>query len=100
MLELGYEMTFAERIEGPLGPTVGAPARLCCQIAEATLAGPRIKASLAMPGTDWIRLDSNGMNRVVRFRSCIRCPSGRSHPVQPATGWAGPGRRGRCRPAR
>ena len=56
-------MTFAERIEGPLGPTVGAPARLCWKIAEATLAGPRITASLAMPGTDWIRLDGNGIRR-------------------------------------
>jgi hypothetical protein len=63
MPELEYEMTFAERIEGPLGPTVGAPARLCWQIAEATLAGPWIKASLAMPGTDWIRLDGNGIRR-------------------------------------
>ncbi len=56
-------MTFAERIEGPLGPTVGAPARLCWKIAEATLAGPRITASLAMPGTDWIRFDGNGIRR-------------------------------------
>ena len=63
MLELEHEMTFAERIEGPLGPTVGVPARLCWKIAEATLAGPRITASLAMPGTDWIRLDSHGIRR-------------------------------------
>ena len=51
MLELEYEMTFAERIEGPLGPTTGSPPRLCWQVAEATLAGPRITASLAMPGS-------------------------------------------------
>lgn len=54
-------MTFTERIEGPLGPTTGSPARLCWQIAEAALAGPRISASLAMPGTDWIRLGANGI---------------------------------------
>ena len=42
MIDLEYEMTFAERIEGPLGPTTGSPARLCWKIAEATLAGPRI----------------------------------------------------------
>ena len=54
MIDLEYEMTFAERIEGPLGPTTGSPARLCWKIAEASLAGPRITASLAMPGTDWI----------------------------------------------
>ena len=33
-------MTFAERIEGPLGPTIDSPPRLCWQIAEASLAGP------------------------------------------------------------
>jgi hypothetical protein len=63
MIDLEYEMTFAERIEGPLGPTTGSPARLCWKIAEATLAGPRITASLAMPGTDWIRVESNGTRR-------------------------------------
>jgi hypothetical protein len=63
MIDLEYEITFAERIEGPLGPTTGSPARLCWKIAEATLAGPRITASLAMPGTDWIRVDSNGIRR-------------------------------------
>ena len=63
MLELEYEMTFAERIEGPLGPTTGSPPRLCWQVAEATLAGPRITASLAMPGIDWIRVDPNGIRR-------------------------------------
>src|SRR5580658_2744217 len=63
MIDLEYEMTFAERIEGPLGPTTGSPARLCWKIAEAILAGPRIAASLAMPGTDWIRVDSNGIRR-------------------------------------
>ena len=63
MLEVKYEMTFAERIEGPLGPTTGSPPRLCWKVAEATLAGPRITASLAMPGIDWIRIDSNGIRR-------------------------------------
>ena len=63
MIDLEYEMTFAERIEGPLGPTTGSPARLCWQVAEATLSGPRITASLAMPGIDWIRVDGNGIRR-------------------------------------
>jgi Protein of unknown function (DUF3237) len=58
---LEYEMTFAERIEGPLGPTIGSPPRMCWQIAEATLTGPRITASLAMPGIDWIRVDDGGV---------------------------------------
>ena len=56
-------MTFAERIERPLGPTIGFPSRLCWKIAEATLAGPRVSASLAMPGTDWIRVEGNGIRR-------------------------------------
>jgi hypothetical protein len=46
-----------------VGPTTGSPARLCWQIAEATLAVPRITASLAMPGTDWIRVEANGIRR-------------------------------------
>ena len=33
------------------------------QVAEATLAGPRISARLAMPGTDWIRLSADGIRR-------------------------------------
>jgi hypothetical protein len=63
MIDLEYEMTFAERIEGPLGPTTGSPARLCWQVAEATLTGPRIAASPAMPGIDWIRVDCSGIRR-------------------------------------
>ena len=60
---LEYEMTFAERIEGPLGPTTGSPSRFCWKIAEATLAGPRIMARLAVPGTDWIRVEPDGTRR-------------------------------------
>lgn len=63
MIELAYEMTFEERIEGPLGPTIGSPSRLCWKVATATLTGPRITASLAMPGIDWIRIDSSGIRR-------------------------------------
>jgi hypothetical protein len=63
MYELQYEMTFRERIEGPLGPTTGSPARVVWKIADASLDGPRIHASLAMAGTDWIRLGSDGVRR-------------------------------------
>jgi hypothetical protein len=63
MMRLEYEMTFRERIEGPLGPTVASPARLVWQIAEASLTGPRISAKLAMAGTDWIRLGRDGIRR-------------------------------------
>ncbi|MGZ4330886.1 MAG: DUF3237 domain-containing protein [Solirubrobacteraceae bacterium] len=35
----------------------------CWQVATGTLTGPRITATLAMPGTDWIRLGSDGIRR-------------------------------------
>jgi Protein of unknown function (DUF3237) len=65
MIELEYEMTYAETIAGPLGPTTGSPLgeRLCWEIATATLRGPRIDATLAVPGTDWIRLAADGSRR-------------------------------------
>jgi hypothetical protein len=56
-------MTYSETIDGPLGPTHGSPLgeRLCWQITTATLCGPRINATLAMPATDWIRLGTDGI---------------------------------------
>jgi len=65
MIELDYEMTYSETIDGPLGPTEGSPtgARLCWQVTTATLTGPRINATLAMPGVDWIRLGDDGIRR-------------------------------------
>jgi hypothetical protein len=65
MIALEYEMTYTETIEGPLGPTAGSPlgARVCWQITTATLRGPRITATSSMPGTDWIRLGTDGIRR-------------------------------------
>ena len=65
MINLEYEMTYAETIDGPLGPTTGSPLgdRLCWQVSTATLNGPRINATLAMPATDWIRLGTDGIRR-------------------------------------
>jgi Protein of unknown function (DUF3237) len=65
MIELEYEMTYVETIDGPLGPTTGSPLgeRLCWQIPTATLRGPRINATLATPGTDWIRVGIDGVRR-------------------------------------
>jgi hypothetical protein len=65
LIELDYEMTYEETIEGPLGPTTGSPTgeRLCWQISAATLDGPRIHAALAMAGTDWIRIGPDGIRR-------------------------------------
>jgi hypothetical protein len=36
---------------------------VCWQVATATLRGPRIDATLTMPGTDWIRLGPEGIRR-------------------------------------
>jgi hypothetical protein len=65
MIELEYEMTYAENIVGPLGPTSGSSFgdRLCWQVAAATLRGSRINANLAMPGLDWMRLGRDGYRR-------------------------------------
>ena len=65
MIELDYEMTYEESIEGPFGPTTGSPMgdRLCWHITAATLDGPRIHAALAMTGTDWIRIGPDGTRR-------------------------------------
>jgi hypothetical protein len=66
MIELEHELTYTETIEGPLGPTSGSEQgdRLCWQVVAATLDGPRISASLAMPGSDWIRLGADGIRRL------------------------------------
>jgi Protein of unknown function (DUF3237) len=65
MIALEYEMTYAETIVGPLGPTRQAPLgeRLCWQVTTATMRRPRIDATLPMPGTDWIRLGPDGIRR-------------------------------------
>ena len=65
MIALVYEMTYAETIEGPLGPTAGSPLgeRLCWQVTTATLRGPRLAATSSVPGTDWIRLGADGIRR-------------------------------------
>jgi Protein of unknown function (DUF3237) len=65
MIELEYEMTYAETIEGPIGSTGGSPQgeRLCWQVSTATLSGPRIDATLAAPGLDWIRVGGDGIRR-------------------------------------
>jgi hypothetical protein len=37
--------------------------RVCWQVSAATLRGPRIEATLAMSGTDWVRVGSDGIRR-------------------------------------
>lgn len=63
MIQLEYEMTFRERIEGPLGLTLGSPQRACWAVADASLVGPSVKATLATPGADWVRVDPDGTRR-------------------------------------
>jgi Protein of unknown function (DUF3237) len=65
MIEPEYEMTSAETIEGPIGRTSRSPfgGRLCWLVAAATLRGPRIDASLAIPGVDLMRLGNDGIRR-------------------------------------
>lgn len=65
MIELQYEMTYEETIAGPLGSTRGSPLgeRLCWKVETGRLHGPRIEATLAMPGVDLMRLGPDGLRR-------------------------------------
>ena len=65
MIELQYEMTYEETIAGPLGSTSGSPLgeRLCWTVQTGRLHGPRIDATLAMPGVDLMRVGSDGLRR-------------------------------------
>jgi hypothetical protein len=60
-----YTFIYWERIEGPLPSTAGSPfhERFCWQIVEGTLKGPGIDATLAMPGTHWMRIGPDGIRR-------------------------------------
>ena len=64
-MQLVQELIYRETIAGPWGPTSGSPfgARVCWSVPSAELIGPRIEASLAMPGSDWIRLGPDGCRR-------------------------------------
>jgi len=65
MIELTYEMTYEETIAGPLGSTAGSPMgeRLGWTVETGRLHGPRIEATLAMPGVDLMRVGSDGLRR-------------------------------------
>jgi Protein of unknown function (DUF3237) len=65
MIELQYEMTYEETIAGPLGSTSGSPLgeRLCWKVETGRLYGPRIEATLAMPGVDLMRVGTDGLRR-------------------------------------
>ena len=62
---LQHELTYRVRTEGPLAPTAGAPTgeRVYWAVTEATLEGPRLRASLAYPGQDWMAVSDDGFWR-------------------------------------
>jgi hypothetical protein len=65
VISLVYEMTYTETIDGPIGRINGSARddRVCWQITDASLEGPRISAALATTGTDWIRVGADGTRR-------------------------------------
>lgn len=64
-MQLIPEMIYRETIVGPWGPMTGSRhgERLCWQVSAATISGPRIDLTLAMPGADWLRVDADGVRR-------------------------------------
>src|SRR5687767_5998390 len=65
MLKLTHEMTFHLTVSGPLGSTKGAPAgeRVYWEMTSGTLHGPRIRAEIARPGSDWMHASPDGFWR-------------------------------------
>ena len=59
---LVHEMDYLVEARDPLAVTDGAPLgpRQYWHLAVATLRGPRISASLAAPGIDWLRVGDDG----------------------------------------
>ena len=73
MIELQYQMTYEETISGPLGSTSG-PAlgeRLRWKVETGRLHGPRIDATLAMPGVDLMRIGADGVRRPDRHAQLL-----------------------------
>ena len=65
-MELVHEMTYRiTGMRGPLAPTDGSPlgARQYFEMSSATLSGPRISATLALPGGDWMLRGGDGFWR-------------------------------------
>jgi hypothetical protein len=62
---LEYEMTYRLKVRGPLAATHGSPrgAREYWEMSEGTLRGPRIDASIAMPGADWFAVGADRFGR-------------------------------------
>jgi Protein of unknown function (DUF3237) len=65
VIALEYEMTYHLKTKGPLPRTHGSPAgvREYWEMTSGTLVGPRINATIAMPGGDWFRAGDDGYGR-------------------------------------
>jgi hypothetical protein len=70
-MELVPEFTYRVTTTNPLGPTEGSPhgRTQYWQVSAAELEGPRIRAALAAPGSDWMRMTPDGF-----WRPDVRAP--------------------------
>lgn len=70
-MNLVEELTYRVRTAGPLKTTKGSPSgeRNYWIVTEAELDGSRIKARLAAPGSDWMRVGDDGF-----WRPDVRAP--------------------------
>ena len=65
LAQFEFEMTYAVRTTNPLDPTDESPygAKQYWQVSEALLEGPRIRATLAATGIDWMGVGADGFWR-------------------------------------
>jgi hypothetical protein len=70
-MNLVHELTYRVRTTGPLKSTIGSPSgeRSYWVVSEAELDGPRLKAKLAAPGSDWMHVSDDGF-----WRPDVRMP--------------------------
>lgn len=70
-MDLVEEFIYRVKATGPLKTTKGSPVgeRLYWVVSEAELDGPRIKAKLAAPGSDWMWVHDDGF-----WRPDVRAP--------------------------
>jgi hypothetical protein len=70
-MELIQEFIYRVRTTSPLKSTKGSPdgERVYWIVSEAEIEGPRIKARIAAPGSDWMRVSDDGF-----WRPDVRVP--------------------------
>ena len=59
-MNLEYAMTYRCLTRGPLDVEDGGVVRRVWEVAEASLEGPGVRATLATPGTDWMLVGHDG----------------------------------------